>query len=242
MQFLTSGLAINVRRCADVLDALLIKLNEQTGIPDNIVSWNETYGNRQGSLEFPDRGRLIFDIAQCLTANKEMLYTVALLERKDEKEKAPVVFISMQSPSLDIPMRVEIPLRALVRGGPPLRGTYTVYLHSLFADERKEFVYYGITKRGWNKRFGEHVKAAMRDNSRRSLPRKLKRLTGARLKELTGQIHPEPTLTGIISALCAVGLDRNSALAAERHLIEKYSLSSKFIGGLNMISGPRVHT
>jgi hypothetical protein len=67
-------------------------------------------------------------------------------------------------------------------------------------------------------------------------------LTGARLKELTGQIHPEPTLTGIISALCAVGLDRNSALAAERHLIEKYSLSSKFIGGLNMISGPRVHT
>jgi hypothetical protein len=166
-----------------------------------------------------------------------MLYTVALLERKDEKEKAPVVFISMQSPSLNIPMRVEIPLRALVSGGPPLRGKYAVYLHSLLADDGKEFIYYGITKRGWNRRFGEHVKAAVRDNSRRSLPRELRRLTGARLRELSGQNHQEPKLTGIISALCGVGLDRNSAMAAERHLIEKYSLSSKFIGGLNMISG-----
>ncbi len=34
MQFLTSGLAINVGRCADLLDALLIKLNEQMGIGD----------------------------------------------------------------------------------------------------------------------------------------------------------------------------------------------------------------
>lgn len=45
-----------------------------------------------------------------------MLYPVALLEREDEKEKAQVVFISIQSPSLDIPIRLEIPQRALVRG------------------------------------------------------------------------------------------------------------------------------
>jgi hypothetical protein len=32
MQFLMYGLAIDVRTCADVLDALLSKLNEQTGI------------------------------------------------------------------------------------------------------------------------------------------------------------------------------------------------------------------
>lgn len=240
MQYVTSGVVINVRRCADVLDSLLIKFNEQTGIPDKVVAWNEAGGNRRGPLEFPERGRLIFDVTQYLTADKKMLYTVALLENKDEKERAPVVFISMQSPSLDIPMRLEIPLRALVRGGPPLRGTYAVYLHSLIAENGEEFIYYGITKRGWSRRFAEHVKAAMRDSSRRSFPQKLRKLTDARAKELFDQNSQErevPSLAGIVSALCAVGLDRESALATESHLIQKYSLSSKFMGGLNMVSG-----
>jgi hypothetical protein len=47
-------------------------------------------------------------------------------------------------------------------------------------------------------------------------------------------------VTGIISSLCAIGLDRDSALAAEDHLIKKYSLSSRFPDGLNMTSGTHV--
>lgn len=239
-EYLTSGLVLNVKRCAEVLDALLTKFNEQTGIPDKIVAWNEAGGNRQPPLEFPERDRLIFEIAQHRTGDQRTLYTVALLECKKDPIKVPVVFISLHSPSLDIPMRVEIPLRALLRGGPPLKGTYSVYLHSLWADDGNEYIYYGITKRGWNKRFSEHIKAAMRDHSERSLPQKLRELTGARVKQLAGEGDQEPRLTGLISALCGVGLDRNSALAFEDHLIKKYSLSSKFIGGLNMISGTRL--
>jgi hypothetical protein len=68
--------------------------------------------------------------------------------------------IRMHSPLLDIPMRLEIPLRAVIRGGPALYGTYSVYLHALLADDGTEFVYYGITKRGWNLRFAEHTKSA----------------------------------------------------------------------------------
>jgi len=240
MEYLASGLVLNVKRCAEVLDGLLTKFNEQTGIPDKIVAWNEAGGNRQPPLEFPERDRLIFDITQYLTAEKKTLYTVALFESKKDTIKVPAVFISLHSPSLDIPMRVEIPLRALLRGGPPLKGTFSVYLHSLRADDGNEYIYYGITKRGWNRRFSEHIKAAMRDRSERSLPQKLRELTEARVKQLAGEAGQEPKLTGLISALCGVGLDRNSALAFEDHLIKKYSLSSKFIGGLNMISGMRI--
>jgi hypothetical protein len=239
-KYLASGLVLNVERCVEVLDATLTRFNEQTGIPEKIVAWNEAGGNRQPPLEFPERGRLIFEIAQHRTADQKMLYTVALFECEKDPIKVPVVFISLHSPSLDIPMRVEIPLRALLRGGPPLRGTYSVYLHSLRADDGNEYIYYGITKRGWNKRFSEHIKSAMCDHSKRSLPQKLRELTGARARQLAGEDGQEPKLTGIISALCGVGLDRNSALAVEDRLIEKYSLSSKFIGGLNMISGTRI--
>jgi hypothetical protein len=55
MQYLTAGLAVNVRRCAEVLDSLLINLNQQTDISDKVIAWNEAGGNRQGSLEFPNR-------------------------------------------------------------------------------------------------------------------------------------------------------------------------------------------
>ena len=114
-----------------------------------------------GPLSFPDRGRFIIELTQSLLSDKRELWTAALLEKKDEKEKAPVLFIRMHSPSLDIPMRLEIPLRAVIRSGPALNGTYSVYLHALLADDGTEFVYYGITKRGWNLRFAEHTKSAV---------------------------------------------------------------------------------
>jgi hypothetical protein len=195
MKYLTSGLVLNVERCAEVLDATLAQFNEQTGIPDKIVAWNEAGGNRRPPLEFPERGRLIFEIAQRRTAEQRMLYTVTLFESKDDTIKVPVAFISLQSPSHDIPMRVEIPLRALLRGGPPLDGTYSVYLHSLRADDGNEYIYYGITKRGWSKRFSEHIKSAMRDQSERALPQKLRELTAARVKQLVSEGAQEPKLT-----------------------------------------------
>lgn len=120
MQYLLVGLVINVKRCADVLDAVLTAFNEKAGIPDQVVAWNAKGGNVTGSLSFPDHGRFIIELTQSLQSDGRELWTAALLEKSDEKEKAPVVFIRMHSLSLDIPMRLEIPLRALVKGGPSL--------------------------------------------------------------------------------------------------------------------------
>jgi hypothetical protein len=239
MQYLMAGLSIGTRRCADVLDGVLTAFNEQSGISDQIVDWNAKGGNTFGPLSFPDRGRFIFDLTRSMRPGKEALWTAALLEKKDEKEKAPVVFISMRSPSLNIPMRLEIPLRAVMKGGPSLSGTYSVYLHALLADDGTEFVYYGITKRGWNIRFAEHTKAAVAEKSSRLFPRKLNELIEARVEQLSGKVDKRPKLAGIVSALAAVGLSKDSAMDAEEYLVEKYSLSSKHPHGLNMIPGGR---
>lgn len=142
MQYLMSGLSFNLRRCADVLDGVLTGFNEKTSIPDQIVAWNVKGGNANEPLCFPDRGRFIVDLTQSMGTDKRTLWAAALLEKKDEKERAPVLFISMHSPSLDIPMRLEIPLRAVMKGGPSLRDTYSVYLHALLADDGTGFVYY----------------------------------------------------------------------------------------------------
>jgi len=109
------------------------------------------------------------EICQSLT-KRGPLFTATVLEAKEEKETAPVVFFRMRSPTLDIPMRVEIPLRALIKGGPSLEGTYSVYLHALICNDGREFIYYGITKRGWNKRFTEHLESALGEESQRLFP------------------------------------------------------------------------
>jgi hypothetical protein len=145
----------------------------------------------------------------------------------------------MHSPSLDIPMRAEVPLRALIKGAGRLKGTYSVYLHALLSDDGKEFVYYGLTRRGWNNRFTEHIQSAFREGSRRLFPLKLKELGEARAAQLSGAATEGPKLKGMVSAICAIGLDESSAMDTEEYLVDKYSLSSKHLNGLNMIPGGR---
>jgi hypothetical protein len=238
MKYLTDGLTFNLERCAEVLDANLIGLNEKTQIPDIIVSWNGKNPADRAPFAFRDRGRIIVEICQLLT-KRGPLFTSTVLEAKKEKETAPVVFFKMHSPTLDIPMRVEIPLRALIKGGPSLERTYSVYLHALVCNDGKEFVYYGITKRGWNKRFTEHVESGLADESRRLFPSKLKELISARVEHVHRKSQTGPMLTGFVSAICAVGLNEDSAMDAEEYLVDKYSLSSKHPNGLNMIPGGR---
>jgi hypothetical protein len=168
-----------------------------------------------------------------------MLYLAKVLESKGEKETAPVVFFSMHSPTLDVPMRTEVPLRALIKGGIALKGTYSVYLHVLLSDDGNEFTYYGITKRGWNNRFTEYLQSAFQDDTRRLFPLKLKELSESRAAQLYGAATNEPKLKGMITSVCAIGLDEPSAMDAEEYLVDKYSLSSKHPNGLNMIPGGR---
>jgi hypothetical protein len=145
----------------------------------------------------------------------------------------------MHSPSLNIPMRTEIPLRALIKGGVSLGDTYSVYLHALLCDDGRHFIYYGVTKRGWNVRWNEHALSAIRGESQRLFPLKLKELMDARLTQLYGTGSALPRLTGIISAICGVGLSEDQAMESEEYLVDKYSLASKYPNGLNMIPGGR---
>jgi hypothetical protein len=238
IRYLIKGLTFRVSRCAEVLDKLLVEFNKETQIPDRIVLWNGEDPSSRSPLHFPGRGRFIIEINELLT-KKGRLHTVQLSENTAEKEPAPVVFLKMHSPSLNIPMRTEIPLRALIKGGVSLGDTYSVYLHALLCDDGRHFIYYGVTKRGWNVRWNEHALSAIRGESQRLFPLKLKELMDARLTQLYGTGSALPRLTGIISAICGVGLSEDQAMESEEYLVDKYSLASKYPNGLNMIPGGR---
>jgi len=239
MYHLMDHLSFKVSRCAEVLDSALVQFNRQTGIPDQILRWNERGGNSVAPLSLAGQGRIIVDITEAFSPEKGNLLMAQIVRAKHEKESAPVVFLSMHSFSLDVPMRVEIPLRAMLKGDQDLAGTYTVYLHALKSDDGQYHVYYGITKRGWNVRFMEHTKAAVAEDSRRLFPKKLAALIDARVAELRGEKDSRPKLAGIISSICAIGLDKDQALDVEEYLVDKYSLATKHSNGLNMIPGGR---
>jgi hypothetical protein len=226
---LTTGLTFDLDRCASVLDRALCGLNEQTGIPDQLIAWIRAGAFAAGPYPYDGRGRIIIDVQHG--------YCATVLRKSDERETAPVVFFTMHSPTLDIPMRVELPLRAVIVGNPPLAGTYTLYLHALLTNQGSSFVYYGITKRGWSLRFNEHTRAAVAQKSKRLLASTLNNLIEARAAELYGTMDDRPKLAGLVSAVCGVGMTRDAALAAEERMVNKYSLASKHPYGLNMIPG-----
>lgn len=150
LKHLAQGLTFDLPRCALVLDGALISLNEQNGLPDRMPAWIRIGGLASGASPVKRRGRIIVDITQTMNADRQRSYSVTVLCKSDERETAPVAFFSMHSPTLDVPMRVEVPLRALMVGNPPLVGSYTLYIHALIINLDETYVYYGITKRGWN--------------------------------------------------------------------------------------------
>ena len=236
---LTEGLTFDIARCAEVLDAALVSLNATTKIPDEIIAWNRRGGLSSGRLKLESDGRIAIEVAERFSPQHGKLYSATVIRNKSETEAAPVVLLRTQSLALDIPMRIEIPLRALLRGGPDLEGKYVVYLHVLFSDDGNEYVYYGITKRGWNSRFSEHMKAALGQQQARLFPKKIADLIDARVAQLAGRNDARPKLDGVINALCAVGVDKDMATDIEEYLVDKYSLASKHPRGLNMIPGGR---
>jgi hypothetical protein len=237
IRHLTVGLTFDLPQCVPVLDDALSSLNAQTGIPDQLIAWIGAGGFAAGPCPYDGRGRIIVDVTQTVNGKGKHGYFAAVLRKSDERETAPVVFFSMHSPTLDIPMRVEIPLRAVLLGNPPLGGTYTLYLHALLTNQESSFVYYGITKRGWSLRFNEHTRAAVAQKSKRLLASTLNNLIEARAAELYGTVDDRPKLAGLVSAVCGVGMTRDTALAAEERMVDKYSLASKHSYGLNMIPG-----
>ncbi|MDQ0640200.1 hypothetical protein QF042_003765 [Pedobacter sp. W3I1] len=169
-----------------------------------------------------------------MTADGKQLVTADAMQIKDTSGLPPGLHLNLQSPSLDVPQRIEIPLKYILNGLPTLSGTHMVYLHALQINDKETFVYYGKTKRGWMKRYIEHVKLAMKGSSR-----EFPGLYGNAIKNRYNQLFGKPldpsgqVYTGSYHVVCVAGLNGADANEVERYLIKKHSLSNA--QGLNMV-------
>lgn len=237
LMHLSRGLTFNPLRSAEVLDDVLAAFDEQNGYVSDVQAWVRGGGLQNGPCPTLPSGRIVADVTETMNAERRVLHAAAILNLEREAGIAPGVFLSMISPTLDVKMRVELPMRAVLKGNLPLEGTYTVYLHVLMTSYGRDLVYYGITKRGWSLRFQEHTRSAISRKSQRLFARTLRDLTAARAQELHGVLDERPKLCGLITTICATGLSHGEALDVEEAMVEKYSLASKHANGLNMIPG-----
>lgn len=241
--YLLAGIAFDRRsNPIGVLDASLNSMDMLTNVPSRLID-----ANAKNSIpSAPVRGLgygLMFDL-QVHGNDQNTLTQCPVVDTKEDRP--PCVRIFLQSISIDITMIIEIPLRYLLKGLPDLTGTYTVYSHNLLRGEKPEGgykleqKYYGITRRGWNLRFGEHMKGAL-GGSLLLFPREVHAAIQARTTILTQHHEPETLpLDGLISVIHGAGLTEDAAMDAEEYLVDKYSLASKHPGiGLNMIPGGR---
>ncbi|MGJ1234710.1 MULTISPECIES: hypothetical protein [Sphingobacterium] len=136
----------------EVIDQLLIKLNDQNNLINSIVNQNQHEGFESTLKTFGPQIIVSFDKYD---VSGNPLTTAAVMKSRDNDNLPPALHINLHSPTLNIPQRIEIPLRYVLKGAATLQGTYMVYLHALQINYDKTFVYYGITKRGWMKRFNE---------------------------------------------------------------------------------------
>jgi hypothetical protein len=234
---LSRGLTFNSLRSAEVLDDALGAFDNKTGYVSQVQEWVRGGGLHNGTCPTMQTGRIAADVTESMNAEGKILHAAGILNVTKEAGIAPVIFLSMMSPTLDIGMRVEVPMRAVLQGNAPLENTYTVYLHVLLTSEGAELVYYGITKRGWSLRLTEHTRSAVAKKSRRLFARTFRDLITARAEELYGVADERPKLRGLITTICATGLSYDEALDVEEAMVEKYSLVSKHPNGLNMIPG-----
>jgi hypothetical protein len=108
----------------------------------------------------------------------------------------------------------------------------------------EDYVYYGITKRGWMRRFNEHTKEATSGQS----PLRFHRIMGASIASRLKSIYPEAgvdqgdeieglRIASMHHVICMAGLDLETAQNIEEYLVAKYSFDKPL--GLNMIPGGR---
>ncbi len=148
----------------EVLDQALRGLDEKTAIPSKIVAHNGIHGfGPPPAFSGPE---IIVNVEKHFSETKTPFSFSTVVRAKSTIDAAPAIHINLSSPALDIHQRVEIPMRYLLKGLPKIEDTYMVYLHALKMEDGSTFVYYGITKRGWVKRFNEHMYSALSQRSR----------------------------------------------------------------------------
>lgn len=136
--------------------------------------------------------------------------------------KDTLFVLQMEPPAVPRRTHLELALRYLIRSAKSLDATFTVYLHSIISKDGTEYVYYGITSRSPFVRFHEHLAASRRDSHL---------LFHRALRDIV------PTAKQIHHTIIAAGLSQDQAYDAEEYLVDKYSLASKHVHGLNMLPG-----
>ena len=229
-RYLCQGLTFDLHDM-QVIDEVLTGLNDKNSLIEKIITHNETLG-AESTLPADNGGQIIVIFDKYFTSGK-LSATATVTQGKEHTGLPPALHINLHSPALDIPQRIEIPLRYLLKGMTPLIGTYMVYLHALEINNKETSVYYGITKRGWMKRFNEHVRLAVKVKSDRKFPKLLGESIEARIIELLSDTNTNKRLTGSYHVVCAAGRSKKNASEIEQYLITKRNLSEK--EGLNMI-------
>ncbi|GAA5446118.1 hypothetical protein Misp06_04327 [Microbulbifer sp. NBRC 101763] len=241
-RYLCQGLTLDKRDLA-VLDSSLVGLDKINKLTSRIVSHNQKYGFSKSFVEVGPQ--IIVNLNKMYSPEKGPFVMAPVVKENSILDKAPSLHINLNSPSLDIPQRIEIPLRLVLKGLPKLEGTYMVYLHVLKMEDGVDYVYYGITKRGWMKRFNEHISSSLKNESNLLFHRTLREGVLGRLTQLYGESSApgqskefvEKILIGNYHVVCGAGLSEENALETEEYLVNKYSFSHN--NGLNMIPGGR---
>lgn len=125
LRSLMQGLTFDVENCAGVLDHALVGLNARNGFPDRMCDWVRAGGLAAGPGPFVSQKRTIIRLTETLNQAGQSTYMALVLSAR-EAESAPLVSLVMHSPTLDVPMVVQLPLRAVLKGSPSLEGAYTV--------------------------------------------------------------------------------------------------------------------
>jgi len=224
----------------EVLDTTLDGLDKKNQMPSRIVDHNQKHGFGQ-----PPRfsgHNVIVTLEKFYSPAKGKMCVASVRADLTATGATPALHINLQSVALDIPQRIELSLRFVLKGLPRLDPTYAVYLHVLRMADGKNFVYYGITRRGWMKRFDEHVLKALREESPLLFHRMLRESCAGRIQQRQGTVQVDDAgtpssrvLIGTHHVLCAAGLKAEQALEVEEYLVEKYSFGKPL--GLNMIPG-----
>lgn len=92
---LLEGLAIDVPRCAEVLDHMLCGFDRMPGgIPSRIVAWNAKSPDRRGHLSFPGKGCIIAQVTQMVDDRGRVMHMSKLLTDSREPESDHAMALS----------------------------------------------------------------------------------------------------------------------------------------------------
>jgi hypothetical protein len=85
---LMTGLTFDLDQCAPVLDHALLGLNEQTGIPDQLVAWIRPGACAAGPCPYDGRGRIIIDVQQTVnTVGQQSNFATVRKRRTADRQR-----------------------------------------------------------------------------------------------------------------------------------------------------------